>query len=63
MDTSIHRTVHCGPSGVLSVEVSLYRTVYCGPNGVLSIEVSLYSAVFSPGHFRVAAATPSFWKA
>ena len=46
MDTFIHSTAHCGPNGVLSIEVSLYRTVYCGPNGVLSIEVSLYRTVY-----------------
>ena len=33
---------HCGPSGVLIIEVPLYRTAYCGPNGVLIVEVPLY---------------------
>ena len=33
---------HCGPNGVLIIEVPLCRTVYCGPNGVLIMQVSLY---------------------
>ena len=35
------RTAHCGPCGVLIIEVSLYMTAHCSPSGVLIIEVSL----------------------
>ena len=44
--TSMYRTDHCGPNGVIIIEVSLYRTAHCGPNGVLIIEVSLCRTIY-----------------
>ena len=38
----MYSMAHCGPSGVLIIEVSLYRTAHCGSSGVLIIEVLLY---------------------
>ena len=46
----IYRTTHCGPNGVLIVEISLYRTAYYGPHGVLNIEVSLYRTAYYGPH-------------